>query len=288
MIAVTGATGAIGGRVARALARQGLEQRLLVRRPEAAPEFGEVVHFDYAAPDPAALDGVETLLMVSGAETADRVDQHRAVIDAAVRAGVGHVVYTSFAGAAPDCTFTLGRDHFATEQAIRESGLGFTFLRDNFYSDVFPFFVGDDGVIRGPAGEGRVAVVTRDDVAAGAVVVLLAPEAHAGRTWDLTGPSALTRWTWICPVSRSAASGPAEAVTRMSSPPASSTARTCNSPPVSAFSPAISTRAPSTSVIRSSVPSGRRAGTPGKRSSQIRSSSTTAVLVAPVARSTVR
>ena len=192
MIAVTGATGAIGGRVARALARQGLEQRLLVRRPEAAPEFGEVVHFDYAAPDPAALDGVETLLMVSGAETADRVDQHRAVIDAAVRAGVGHVVYTSFAGAAPDCTFTLGRDHFATEQAIRESGLGFTFLRDNFYSDVFPFFVGDDGVIRGPAGEGRVAVVTRDDVAAGAVVVLLAPEAHAGRTWDLTGPSALT------------------------------------------------------------------------------------------------
>lgn len=195
-LAVTGSTGALGRLVARALAEQGAEQRLLVRDPSRAPALAGAVAipFSYADRDLAcqALEGADTLFMVSGSEAADRVEQHRAFVDAATEAGVRHVVYTSFQGAAPDCTFTLGRDHWATEEHIRASGLAFTFLRDSLYADLLPDLVGDDGVIRGPAGSGRVAAVTRADIARAAVVVLREPEAHAGATYDLTGPEALT------------------------------------------------------------------------------------------------
>jgi uncharacterized protein YbjT (DUF2867 family) len=139
-----------------------------------------------------ALGGATTLFMVSAAEAADRLDQHRTFVDAAAAAGVEHVVYTSFFGAAADCVFTLGRDHFATEQHIRASGMAFTFLRDNFYLDLLPLFAGEDGVLRGPAGDGRVSAVARADIARVAVAVLLDPAAHAGATYDLTGREALT------------------------------------------------------------------------------------------------
>ncbi|GAA4407801.1 SDR family oxidoreductase [Tsukamurella soli] len=139
-----------------------------------------------------ALSGTDTVLMVSGAEEPDRLAAHRTFVDAAVAAGVGHLVYISFFGAAPDATFTLARDHWATEQHIRASGLPFTFLRDNLYADFMPGLVGDDGVIRGPARCGRAAVVAQDDIVDAAVAVLLAPADHVGRTYDLTGPEALT------------------------------------------------------------------------------------------------
>ena len=118
-IAITGATGRLGGRVAARLAAAGAEMTLLVRDPGRAPALDgtEVRQASYGAEAGAALAGTETLFMVSGAEAADRVDQHRAFIDAAVAAGVRHVVYTSFLAAAPDSTFTLGRDHWATELA---------------------------------------------------------------------------------------------------------------------------------------------------------------------------
>ncbi len=83
-------------------------------------------------------------------------------------------------------------DARVTEQLLRGSGAAWTFLRDSFYADVLPHFVGDDGVLRGPAGDGRVAAVAQDDVAAAAVAVLRDPAAHAGATYDLTGPEALT------------------------------------------------------------------------------------------------
>jgi uncharacterized protein YbjT (DUF2867 family) len=135
---------------------------------------------------------VDTLFMVSAAEAVDRRDQHRSFIRAAADAGVGHIVYTSFAGAAPDATFTLGRDHWDAEEAIRESGMTHTLLRDNFYSDLLPYFADREGVIRGPAGDGRVAAVARADVADVAVAVLRAPADHANATYVLTGPEALT------------------------------------------------------------------------------------------------
>lgn len=191
MIGITGSTGAVGGRVARALAD--LSPRLVVRDASRAPA-GDVRVCDYADESAAlaALEGVDTLFMVSAAEAVDRRDQHRTFIRAAATAGVGHIVYTSFAGAAADATFTLGRDHFDAEAAIRESGMAYTLLRDNFYSDLLPYFADESGVIRGPAGEGRVAAVARADVADVAEAVLRDPAAHAGATYTLSGPEALT------------------------------------------------------------------------------------------------
>jgi NAD(P)H dehydrogenase (quinone) len=195
-LAVTGSTGAVGGLVARDLAHRGVAQRLLVRAPARTPrldgaEVRQCTYSDRAA-SVEALQGVTTLLMVSGAEAEDRLDQHKRFVDAATEAGVEHVVYTSFQGAATDCTFTLGRDHYATEQHIRASGVEFTFLRNSFYLDVLPVWVGEDGVLRGPAGDGRVAAVAREDVARVAVQALLDPARHSGATYDLTGPEALT------------------------------------------------------------------------------------------------
>lgn len=195
-LAVTGSTGRLGGRVARALAQAGVAQRLIVRDPSRAPQLpaADIVQASYAndAAAAAALEGVEVVFMVSGSEAADRVAQHTAFIDAAAEAGVRHIIYTSFLGAAPDATFTLGRDHWATEEHIRASGMSFTFLRDNLYADFFVYFAGEEGVIRGPAGDGRVSAVAIDDIADVAVAVLQDPGAHEDQAYDLTGPEALT------------------------------------------------------------------------------------------------
>ena len=100
---------------------------------------------------------------------------------------MGRIVYLSFLNAAPDATFTLARDHWATEQHIRAAGVPFTFARMSLYLDFIPRMAGSDGVIAGPAGEGRVAVVARDDVA-DVVAALLASDGHDGRAYDVTGP----------------------------------------------------------------------------------------------------
>lgn len=197
MIAITGATGALGRQVADLLADR--SPTLVVRDPSRAPDLGgEVRQAEYGdrAAAEAALTGVETLFLVSAAESAVRRLEHRTMVEAAAAAGVRHLVYTSFVGAGPDATFTLGRDHGDTEQAIRDAaaqtGLTFTFLRDNFYADVLPWFADASGIIRGPAGQGRLAAVARADVAGVAAAVLRAPEAHADVVYELTGPEALT------------------------------------------------------------------------------------------------
>ncbi|WP_406831351.1 SDR family oxidoreductase [Pedococcus sp. KACC 23699] len=195
VIGLTGVTGALGGRIAATLDPAAADVVLLARRPDAVDDPGgrevrRVVYED--TPEVReALSGIDVLLMVSAAEDVDRRGQHLAFVAAAAAAGVRHVVYTSFQGAAADCTFTLGRDHFATEEAICASGMDFTFLRDSFYADFLPLMA-TDGAIRGPAGDGRVAAVARDDVAAVAAAVLADPRPHIGATYDLTGPEALS------------------------------------------------------------------------------------------------
>jgi NAD(P)H dehydrogenase (quinone) len=194
-VAVTGSTGYLGGLVARTLAGAGVPLRLIGRSPERAPhlpeaEFARAPFGDHDAVV-SALTGIRTALMVSAAESADRLDQHLTFVRAAAAAGVRHVVYTSFEGAAPDAIFTLARTHGATENALRDSGMDWTFLRDNFYLDFVPHLA-VNGVIAGPGGDGRAAFVARADVAAVAAATLLDPDAHAGRTYRLTGPEALS------------------------------------------------------------------------------------------------
>ncbi|WP_255769817.1 SDR family oxidoreductase [Pseudarthrobacter sulfonivorans] len=195
-LAVTGSTGGLGGMVARQLADAGSAQRLLVRDAGRAPDLDGAVPLVFSYADAGssnkALEGVKVLFMVSAAEAEDRLEQHYTFVDAAAAAGVQHVVYTSFYGAAPDSVFTLGRDHYATEERIKASGMTYTFLRDNFYMDFLPLLAGEDGVIRGPAGNGVVSAVCREDIARCAVAVLQDPALHAGATYNLTGPDELT------------------------------------------------------------------------------------------------
>ncbi|OUM45101.1 SDR family oxidoreductase [Arthrobacter sedimenti] len=194
-IAVTGSTGTVGGHVARILAAEGVPLILPVRSPDRAQHLPESVvrQTTYADFDASveSLTGVDVLFMVSGAEEADRVATHRTFIDAAKQAGVRHIVYTSFLGAAPDAAFLLGRDHWYTEEHIRRSGMSWTFLRDNLYLDVVPALA-EEGVIRGPAGDGLLSAVAQADVARSAAAVLRAPDAHVGTAYHLTGPEAFT------------------------------------------------------------------------------------------------
>jgi uncharacterized protein YbjT (DUF2867 family) len=205
-IALTGTTGNVGGKV---LARLGGEHVLIGRDvsklPVGAAAAGDVQAQGHDRRQAAygdtdamttALAGVDTLFFVSGRESAARLDEHLSVVDAAVAAGVDRIVYLSFLGNSADSVFTLGRHHFFTEQRILASGLEFTFLRDSLYQDFLPFMADAAGVIRGPAGDGRVSAVSSDDVADVAAAVLRAAEAgdtrHDGAAYSLTGPAALT------------------------------------------------------------------------------------------------
>lgn len=195
MIAITGATGAIGFRVAHLLADQDQSLRLLVRDAGRAPQVGAEVAIisDYTDSAAARIGfvGCDTMLLVSARESADRITEHRSMIDAALGAGVTKMVYISFQGAAPDATFTFARDHFHTEQAIIGSGVRHVFLRDSLYQAGLAGLAGADGIIRGPAGDGAVAAVGHDDVAAVAAHVLT-DDRWDGQTLDVTGPAALT------------------------------------------------------------------------------------------------
>ena len=203
LIGVTGATGALGGRVAAQLSALGnVPLRLVVRDAARAPQLpgAEVVEnpggYSDGAGLQAALRGVDTLYLVSAAEDENRLDQHFAAVDAAAAAGVQRIVYTSFVGARADAAFTLVRQHAATEERIAATGVRHTFLRHNMYADFVPFFAtteGDRAVIAAPGGQGRVGFVSRDDLADVAVAVLLRDDDDlAGRALDVTGPEALT------------------------------------------------------------------------------------------------
>jgi NAD(P)H dehydrogenase (quinone) len=201
-IAVTGASGTLGRRVATRLSTAGAPVRLVVRDPARAPSLPgaevSVAPGGYAdgAGLRAALAGADTVYLVSAAEAEDRVAQHLTAVAAAAAAGVRRIVYTSFVGASPDATFTLARQHATTEEAIAATGLRATILRHDMYADFVPFFATlEDGVavIAAPGGEGRAGFVSRDDLAdVGAAVLLRDDDDLAGATLDVTGPEALT------------------------------------------------------------------------------------------------
>lgn len=191
LIAVTGATGAVGGEVAGLLAEDGVPHRLVVRDPSRVAGAADVRRIADYSDMGDALDGVDTLLLIPAHESADRLDRHRKAVDAAVAAGVRKVMYLSFTDARAGSTFTLGRDHGATEEHIRASGLVWTFPRMNLYLDFLPRMVTPEGRIEGPAGDGRAAFVARGDVAA-VIARLLTDGGHDGETHDITGPEALS------------------------------------------------------------------------------------------------
>ena len=130
--------------------------------------------------------------MVSGSENPNRVQQHKDFIDAAKVAGVSHIIYLSFYNASKNSIFTLGRDHYATEEYIKENGFKYTFLRDNFYADFFVDLCREYGEIKGPAGNGKVSAVVRSDVSEVAAKILENPGKWENQTLNMTGPEELS------------------------------------------------------------------------------------------------
>ncbi|MGT2907685.1 SDR family oxidoreductase [Streptococcus dentiloxodontae] len=196
MIGITGVTGNLGGLLAEELSKKGVAARHIARSPERAKRYdnAELVKASYedSAESVAALTGVDVLFMVSAKEGIERLDEHKGFISAAKKAGVSHIVYTSFYDAKLDSTFTLARDHAATEQFIKKQGLTYTFIRDNFYLEFFIGLLDAYGEIKGPAGSGKCSAVSRRDVSAVAVQILKNPKAYANQTLNMTGPEALS------------------------------------------------------------------------------------------------
>jgi NAD(P)H dehydrogenase (quinone) len=201
MIAVTGASGKLGGLVVEGLLNVVAADELIaiVRSPEQvsrfAPRGGSVRRGDYTAPETqgSALEGVERLLLISGTEIGKRVEQHRAVIDAAKAAGVRMIAYTSLLKA-HSSTLPMAGEHAATETLLRASGLAFVLLRNGFYIENYTERVDTSlarGALLGSARAGRIAAASRADYAAAAVAVLTT-EGHDGRTYELAGDRAFT------------------------------------------------------------------------------------------------
>ena len=195
-IAVTGVTGNLGGIVARLCKKNKIEVRNLARNVEKAEKLGFYNVFkssyDKSADTVKSLEGIEVLFMVSGSENPNRVQQHKDFIDAAKIAGVSHIIYLSFYNASKNSIFTLGRDHYATEEYIKENGFKYTFLRDNFYADFFVDLCREYGEIKGPAGNGKVSAVVRSDVSEVAAKILENPGKWENQTLNMTGPEELS------------------------------------------------------------------------------------------------
>ena len=195
-IAVTGVTGNLGGIVSRLCKKNGIEVRNLARNVEKAEKLGFSNVFkssyDKSEDTVKSLKGIEVLFMVSGSENPNRVQQHKDFIDAAKIAEVSHIIYLSFYNASKNSIFTLGRDHYATEEYIKENGFKYTFLRDNFYVDFFVDLCREYGEIKGPAGNGKVSAVVRSDVSEVVAKILENPGHCEHQTLNMTGPEELS------------------------------------------------------------------------------------------------
>ena len=194
VILITGASGRVARRAAELLARDGHRLRLMTRDPRRAPKLigAETVRGDFAEPATLkdAFAGVGAALVVSASgEPGERARLHRNAFQAAARARVGHVVYLSLQGAAPDSKYPFSRDHSLSEQFLFAAGLPCTVLRNAFYLDMFLEKFDAEGVIRGPAQQGRGAFVSREDVARNAAAVM---QKQPGGIYDVTGPEALS------------------------------------------------------------------------------------------------
>lgn len=197
-IAVTAASGQLGSEIVRACLAldPAVEVVGLARTPERAEGLGvEVRPGDYERPDDleTSLHAVDALLLVSGMDAPEkRVGQHRNVIEAARRAGVRRIVYTSVQGAEESNAFApVVQSNRETEQDVRDSGLEWVIGRNGIYIepdvDYLETYVAEGG-IRNCAGEGRCGYTTRPELAH-AYARMLTEDPHVGRTYHLHGES---------------------------------------------------------------------------------------------------
>lgn len=199
-VAVTGATGTLGSRVAARLAAHGVPQLLLGRDVSRIPELphaqrrGPAAYDDEAAMR-RALEGASTLVLVSGHPTGRRLEEHAAAVEAAKAVGVRRVLYVSLIGAAATATYRNARDHWLTEQYLAGGGVRHTVFRAGIYASTIARLAGDGLDVRGPGGAGRAAFVTHDDIAEAITTVALdrSPSSeHDGAILEVTGPESMT------------------------------------------------------------------------------------------------
>lgn len=190
MIAVLGATGRVGGEVARLLAAREADAVALVRRPDAATVALPTASADLAQPATvrAALDGVDRLFLLTP-HVPHQQQLEATALEAAVDAGVSRIVKVSGGAASlgPNGATPTAVAHWRSEQRIEASGLGFTFLRPSFFVQNLAAMVAAGRVLAAPFGRTPIAMVDARDIAACAVAALLDPE-PADTAWQLTGP----------------------------------------------------------------------------------------------------
>ncbi len=211
MIAITAATGQLGQLVINHLLTQvpATQVVAVVRNPAKAADLASrgvavrAASYTDVAALTAAFAGVDKVLLISSNEIGQRAVQHRNVIEAAKRAGVKLLVYTSLLRA-DTTTLNLAGEHLATEQALKASGLPFIILRNGWYTENYTGSVPPavaNGAFLGSAGNGRISSAARADYAAAAVAALTG-KAQTGRTYELAGDSAYTLTDLAAEISR--------------------------------------------------------------------------------------
>lgn len=211
MIVVTGATGQLGQLVIQALLKKTAAANIIaaVRNVEKAQDLAamgvQVRYADYRQPESwdAALQGADKVLLISSNEIGQRAQQHRSVIDAAQRAKVKLLAYTSVLHA-DTSVLGLAEEHRETEAALRASGVPFVLLRNGWYTENYAAGIPTAlhlGAVYGCAGEGRISSATRADYAEAAAVVLTT-ENQAGKTYELAGDNAYTLTEFAAEISR--------------------------------------------------------------------------------------
>jgi len=192
-IAVTGATGHLGTLVVEELKKRVPNENIvaLVRTPGKASALEvEVRAFDYNQPEAmtAALAGVDRLVLISGNEIGQRARQHFNVIEAAGKAGVEWIVYTSLLHA-DSTTLNLAGEHMTTEEALKASGINYTILRNGWYTENYTDSIGGalaGGAFIGSAGNGKISSAARVDYGEAAAVAIT-DESHKGKVYELAG-----------------------------------------------------------------------------------------------------
>ncbi|WP_109473667.1 NmrA family NAD(P)-binding protein [Ornithinimicrobium cavernae] len=198
-IVVTGATGHLGGLVVESLLERGVAAGDILATGRSVEKLAQLAErgvatatLDYDAPADGVLSAGDVVLLVSGSEPGPgRVQQHQNLIDAATRAGVARVVYTSLLDA-PTSEVILAPDHKATEEALLASGLPITLLRNGWYTENFRPALDQaraTGTVLGSTRGGRISAAARADFAEAAAVVL-SQEGHEGAVYELTGDTA--------------------------------------------------------------------------------------------------
>ncbi|KGE13732.1 SDR family oxidoreductase [Sphingobacterium deserti] len=197
-IGITGATGQLGRLVIEKLKERTATTDIvaLVRNTEKAADLGvDARAFNYDIPNElaAALTGVDKLLLISGNEIGKRQAQHAHVIAAAKEAGVKHIVYTSLLHA-DRSTLSLAPEHLATEEALKNSGIAYTILRNGWYTENYTGSISGSlaaGAFIGSAADGKISSASRLDFAEAAAIVLTSAD-QEGKVYELAGDSSYT------------------------------------------------------------------------------------------------